>query len=114
MSSKSTRHRHNQEAESRRLDHDLVEQRALQIARLEGRDEISQDDRERAEEELVAPNETPNAPEISPDMEPQITAWDEAPASSGKRAFKVEPEDEASVGKELIEKGLREPNRLRP
>lgn len=111
MSAKSSRNRRNKKVESRVLDHDLVEQRALQIARDEGRDIITQDDRQRAEEELIAPNEVMAEPEISPDMEPQLTAWDEAPASSGKRAPKVEPDDEASVNKELAEKGLRAPSR---
>lgn len=113
MSTKSTRHHQNQKDESRRIDHDPIEQRALQISRMEGHDFITEDDRERAREELLAPNETSSAPEISPDMEPQITAWDEAPASSGTRVPKVEPEDENSIGKELIEKGLRGPHQPR-
>ena len=113
MSAKSSRHRRNQKAEARLLDRDPVEQRALQIARMEGREAISQEDRRRAGEELLAPNEARNEPEIAPGMEPQITVWDEAPASSGTRAFKVEPEDEASIGKELVEKGLRGPRRNR-
>ncbi|HUB68000.1 MAG TPA: hypothetical protein VL981_11000 [Candidatus Methylacidiphilales bacterium] len=113
MSAKSTRHRRNQKAESSLLDHDLIEQRALQIARNEGRDQISQEDRARAREELLAPNEITGEPEISPDMSPQITAWDEAPASTGKKIEKVEPEDEASIGKELVEKGMRGPRRTR-
>ncbi len=112
MSAKSNRHRQNKHTESRRLNHDLVEQRALQISRIEGHDVITQEDRERAREELFAPNETPDAPEVAAEME-KITAWDEAPASSGTRAVKVEPEDETSIGKELIEKGLRGPRRTR-
>jgi hypothetical protein len=113
MSTKSTRHRRNQKAESNLLDHDLIEQRALQIARDEGRDLISQEDRARAREELLAPNEVTGEPEISPEMHPQITAWDEAPASTGKKVDKVTPEDEASIGKELVEKGMRGPRRTR-
>jgi len=113
MSTKSKRHHRNKRSESRLLDRDLIEQRALQISRDERRDTISQDDRERAETELYAPNEFQEPPEITPGMEPQVTAWDEAPASAGHQVSKVEPEDEASVGKELIEKGLRAPRRDR-
>lgn len=110
MSEKSIRHHHNQQTESRRLDHDLIEQRALQIARDEGRDAIDSSDRTRAKEELLAPNEVDSeAPEITSDMDPRVTAWDESPDSSGKSAVKVPLEDEASVGKELFEKGLRGP-----
>ena len=114
MSTKSHRNRQNQKDESRRLDRDRIEQRALQIARMENRDTITDDDRQRAAEELLAPNETvTEAPEISPDMDPQITAWDEAPASSGQRVPKVEPDDENSIGKDLVEKGLRGPRPIR-
>jgi hypothetical protein len=114
MNAKSHRNRQNQKNESRRLDRDLIEQRALQIARMDNRDTINDDDRQRAGDELLAPNETATeAPEISPDMEPEITAWDEAPASSGQRAPKVVPEDENSIGKDLIEKGLRSPRPVR-
>jgi hypothetical protein len=109
MSAKSQRHRGNQRIESRRLNLDLIEQRALQIARSEGRDLPTDDDRQRARDELLAPNEpVPEAPEISLETA-ELTAWDEAPESSGHRVPKVEPEDETSLGKDLIEKGLRGP-----
>ena len=110
MSAKSTRHHHNKIQESHILDTDPLEQRALQIARSEGREEISQEDRDRAKIELYAPNETPEQPEITPGMEPEITAWDEAPASSGRHVPNIIPDDETSIGKDLIEKGMRGPN----
>jgi len=112
MSIKSSRHRQNRKLESARLDRDLIEQRALQIARDEGREEISEDDRNRAEQELLAPNEIVAEPEISPEMEPEVSPWDGAPASTGKRAITVKPDDEANINQELIEKGLRGPRRL--
>ena len=113
MSSKSTRHRHNQAAESRLLDESLIEQRAVQIARDEGRETPTSDDRARASEELLAPNETQGDPEVSPELGHEITAWDEAPESSGKTVERVKLDDEASIGKELVEKGLRGPRRTR-
>jgi hypothetical protein len=113
MSSKSTRHRHNQAAESRLMDESLIEQRAAQIARDEGRDLPTAEDRARAREELLAPNETLGDPEVSPELGRDITAWDEAPESSGKRVERVMPEDEASIGKELAEKGMKGPCRTR-
>jgi len=112
MSAKSKRNKENKKAESRLLDQDPIEQRALQIARDEGRGEISEMDRLRAREELLAPNETIREPELTPGM-PEITEWDEVPGSSGTRTARVLPEDEASVGKELVEKGFRGPDRTR-
>jgi hypothetical protein len=112
MSSKSTRHRHNHAAESRLLNESEVEQRALQIAIDEGRDLPNAEDRARAREELLGPNETLGDPEVAPELGGrEITAWDEAPEDSGHRVERVTPEDEASIGKELVEKGMRGPVR---
>jgi hypothetical protein len=113
MSSKSTRHRHNVAAESRLLDESQIEQRAVQIARDEGREIPTSEDRTRAREELLGPNETLGDPEVTPELGREITAWDEAPESSGRVVEKVGLEDEASIGKELVEKGLRGPRRTR-
>jgi hypothetical protein len=111
MSSKSNHHRKNQAAESRLIDESPIEQRAVQIARDEGRETPDSSDRARAREELLAPNETLGDPEVAPELGGDITAWDEAPGDSGHRVERVMPEDEASIGKELVEKGLRGPRR---
>ena len=111
MSSKSTRHHHNQAAESRLIDDSQIEQRAVQIAVDEGRDTPSPDDRARAREELLGPNESLGDPEVAPELGGEITAWDEAPGTSGRRIENVIPDDETSVGEELVEKGLRGPRR---
>ncbi len=112
MSSKSTRHRHNQAEESRLLNDSQIEQRAMQIARDEGRELPTGDDRARAREELLGPNETLGDPEVTPELGGHdLTAWDVAPEDSGHQVEKVRPEDDASIGKELVEKGLRGPRR---
>jgi monoamine oxidase len=108
MSSKSNGHRAGQAAESRLLDESEIEQRAMRIARLEGRELSTSDDRARAREELLAPEDT-GAPEAGGD----VTAWDEAPGTSGRQVPKVKPEDEKSIGKELAEKGIKGPRATR-
>ncbi len=113
MSSKTNRHRHNQEVESRLMDESAIEQRAVQIARDEGRSTPTADDRSRAREELLAPNETLGDPEVAPELGHEITAWDESPDSSGHKVERVKLEDETAVGKDLVEKGLRGPRRTR-
>jgi len=110
MSAKSHRNRQNRKQENHILDTDPLEQRALQIARDEGRDEITKEDRERAEIELYATSEPAEAPEVLPGVETEVTAWDEAPASSGRHVPNIIPEDETNVSKDLVEKGLRVPN----
>ncbi len=115
MSTKSHRNHLNQEAESRLIDHSPIEERAVEIALQEGRDEVSDEDRARAREELLAPNETQGDPEVAPELGvKEVTAWDEAPESSGHRVERVLPEDETSIGKELIENGLRGPRKSTP
>jgi hypothetical protein len=109
MSSKSNR---NQAAESRLIDESEIEQRAVQISRDEGRDLVTADDRARAREELLAPNETTGDPEVSAELGGDRSAWD-APGGSGRQVPRVEPEDEKSIGKELTEKGLRGPRETR-
>ncbi len=100
----------NQAAESRLIDESEIEARAVQIARDEGRDVVNADDRARAREELLAPNENEGAAEVSPELGvAEVTAWDEAPGDSGHKVPRVLPEDETAVGQELIEKGLRGP-----
>jgi hypothetical protein len=111
MSSKSNRR--NQAAESRLIDESEIEQRAVQISRDEGREIVTADDRARAREELLAPNETTGDPEVSAELGGDITAWDEVPGSTGTQAPRIVPEDENSVGKELVEKGLRAPHARR-
>jgi hypothetical protein len=100
----------NQAAESRLVDDSKIEARAVQIARDEGRDSVTADDRARAREELYAPNETEGDAEVTPEMGVgRVTAWDEAPGDSGRQVPRVKPEDETAADQELVEKGLRAP-----
>jgi hypothetical protein len=109
MSSKSKRHRRNQKASPDLFDSDLVEQRALRISQDEGHDYVTEEDRQRAKEELFALNGMPQEFKSSTEMEPEIIAWDRAPASFGKRSVKIEPEAEASIDKEQVKNGIRVP-----
>jgi hypothetical protein len=59
MSSKSRRNRRNQKATPGLFDSDLVEQRALRISQDEGHDFVTEEDRQRAKEELFALNAVP-------------------------------------------------------
>jgi hypothetical protein len=100
----------NQAAASRLLDESAVEQRALQIARLEGRDLATEDDRARAREELLAPNQTTGDPEVAPELgAAKVTAWDEAPGDNGAQVPVAGPDDEQTIMEDLTEHGLRGP-----
>jgi hypothetical protein len=114
MSSKSTRHRENRAAEAHLLEASALEQRALQIARSEGRYAITASDRARASEELLAPNEIVSVPEMGSKLggcEP--ASWSQPPGSMGRQAETVRPEDDGNPIRDLVENGMRGPCRSR-
>jgi hypothetical protein len=81
----SSHSKKNRAAESRLLDESAIEQRAMQIARDDGRGLITQDDRARAREELLAPNQNVGDPEVAPELGENVAEWDEAPAPAELR-----------------------------
>lgn len=85
-----------------------IEQRARELAHTEGRDEVSDADRERAREELSGPVHLPTAPEaISPELEELVT-WDDPTGSSGHRVEPVGLGSDESIGELLVQEGLDE------
>lgn len=85
---------------------EMVEERARELARCDGRAEPNENDRSAARLELQGPVE-PQLPEAPPEVE-SITEWDESPESAGNQAPNVLPEDEAVVGAVLVEEGVEE------
>lgn len=67
------------------------------------------------EEIQSASDETPTdvtAPELTPETR-ELTAWDEAPDSTGTMAHKVLPEDEVPAAEQLVYEGTDEADRDR-
>jgi hypothetical protein len=62
-----------------------------------------------AAQEITDPGVEP-PPEVVPGTE-NLTKWDEAPGSKGGAAPRVVPEDENSVGEELVEDGVESADR---
>ena len=85
---------------------DMVEQRAKEIARINGREHITRDDLDEAKRELIGvqnfsdtqEEETINA----------ITRWDEEPGTRGHHVPNVEPFDEQALAEKLVEEGVGE------
>jgi len=86
-----------------------VEERARELARLDGRaGRVRDDDREQARRELTghaAPTVEPS--EAEEEIEPS-SPWDAAPGSPGREAVTHGPEDEAAVPEQLVEEGMDE------
>jgi hypothetical protein len=85
-----------------------VEVRASELARTEGRESVTDTDRERARVEMTNLPGEPVAPEaVQPEIE-QLVAWDEPADASGHRAQRVSPDDEATIGEQLVQEGVEE------
>lgn len=85
---------------------DTVEQRAKELARINGRERFTEDDWAQAKRELQGVdnfNETGEADSIV-----GRTSWDEDPGESGHQAPRVEPLDEQTLAEHLVEEGVFE------
>lgn len=88
------------------IDLSLVEKRAEEIARADGRGVPNEVDLEHALEELSGPD-IPMAPEVVPGTE-ELVAWDDSPSDHGVHAPNLEPEDAVNVVEELFIQGSEE------
>jgi len=87
---------------------EMVEQRARELARMDGRNEPHDLDRQQAQAELLGPAEAGDGPEAVNEELERITSWDEAPESTGVRAALVRPEDDANIAETLVQEGMEE------
>jgi hypothetical protein len=86
---------------------EMVDQRALELARMDGRTEAHEGDRDRAQQEFLGIDDG-RAPEVSESEMENVTSWDEAPEATGVRAPQVRPENEATIGETLVQEGMEE------
>jgi hypothetical protein len=85
-----------------------VERRATELARIDGRDKVTDADIARAANELSTAALPTSAPETGDPALEELTAWDDPVAQSGHRVPGVPLEDEAPVGEQLIQDGVAE------
>src|SRR5262249_16803992 len=81
---------------------EMLEERAQEIARADGRAEANDLDRARAREDLTGRAEKP-----ATDQGP-ANDWYTPRGSSGEKASAVRPEDEENIPKKLIQEGIAE------
>ena len=84
----------------------MVEERAREIARSDGREEPNDLDRSRARAELTS--DTSSGSEKPPMREEPGRDWEMPLVSSGEKAPTVRPEDEENIPQKLIQEGLDE------
>ena len=85
-----------------------VERRAGELARIDGRDKVTDADIMLAINELSTASLPAPAPETGDPALEELTAWDDPIAQSGLRVPAVPLEDEAPVGERLIQDGVAE------
>ncbi len=84
----------------------MVEQRARELAHINGRQRFTEDDWAQAKREVQGVDTFNNTGEE--DSIVGRTTWDEAPAESGHAAPKFEAADEQAVNEHLVEEGVQE------
>lgn len=85
---------------------DEVERHAAEIARMDGRTEVGDQDRYRARLELANPGAA--APPEADETVYPVETWSKGAASQGHRATRVESDDEQTVAEQLVEEGVEE------
>lgn len=86
---------------------DMVLERALEIARINGHDHHTQDDWEQAKRELVGDFDTA-AGNHDEETINGLTRWDEVPGTSGHHIENVRAPDEQTFAEQLVEEGVSE------
>lgn len=87
---------------------DMVEERARELAKADGRPEPNEKDLFEARQELLPSGEDATAPELDDSSLESITEWDTAPESTGSQAPKLEPYDDDNIAEQLVEEGIAE------
>ena len=87
----------------------MVEKRAREIALIAERDpdEFTDADWDQARRELLG-NQAPSAPEETEQNAEVVEEWNVVASSSGHRAHRSGPDEEESVGEQLVTDGVEE------
>jgi hypothetical protein len=87
-------------------DEATLQERAEELAEIEGREDPNEKDFSEARAELLTTGSAPSAPEAG-ELE-NLTAWDTPLTAAGGQVPECGPDDEANIGEKLVEEGLEE------
>ena len=90
------------------VSEDMVEDRARELAKMDGRTEVNEGDLANARDELTSTVGHFAAPETIDSDTESLTSWDEAPEATGTRAPRLYGDEKSSIAETLIEEGLEE------
>jgi hypothetical protein len=90
------------------VDPALLDQRAAELARMDGRTAFDERDLAQARAELLGEQEPPDAPEIVAPESESVRSWEDLEAGAGSQAPTAGPDDEQTVAEQLFEDGVEE------
>jgi len=91
------------------VDEDLVNERATELAKADGRTEVNEADLANSREELLPHGEfVPAPPEVDHPALENLTTWDEPLEAKGGAVDSMAPLDEANIAEQLVQEGVSE------
>ncbi|MES2571612.1 MAG: hypothetical protein V4710_16355 [Verrucomicrobiota bacterium] len=90
------------------IDISMIEQRAAELAKMDGRHFFTDKDIEEAKLELLGSDPVPPPPESGGTTAENLTSWDDLIGDPGGQVQNREPVDEANLGEALVQEGLEE------
>ncbi|MDB6153283.1 MAG: hypothetical protein JWL90_1736 [Chthoniobacteraceae bacterium] len=90
------------------VDATMLEKRAAELAKIEGRHSFTDKDLAEARAELLGSEVIPPPPEAAGTEVENITSWDDLLGDSGGPVQTQTLEDEATLGESLVQEGLEE------
>jgi hypothetical protein len=85
----------------------MLDDRARELARMDGRVDFNERDLQQARTELQGFAQPPAPPETAGGAE-ELVEWDESPAASGHQTPTYQIDDEANIGEVLVQEGVDE------
>jgi hypothetical protein len=90
------------------VDDDMIEDRARKLATADGRDTVTDEDRDEAREDLAGRGVTVDPGDLL--TEAERPGDGSPPASTGHRAARLELDDEENLAAQEVEEGIEEAN----
>ena len=90
------------------MSRETLEQRALELARMDGRDMWNKGDREAAAAEIGRSWQPASEPELVEPVLGELVAWDEPPESHGHAVPRTPLENDENLAEILVQEGIEE------
>lgn len=90
------------------VDASMIEERAAQLAKIEGRHSFNDKDLAEARAEMLGSELIPPPPESGGSSAENLTSWDDLLSDSGGQVQTGTLDDESTLGESLVQEGIEE------